>query len=242
MGVACYVIILSVSNDDGKNSIPMLQGISAAIILLAFDLVVQRATRMNELINKVDVGFSQMRKSFTDLGAHNVDKFYSSVRNAPLLQEYLKDAKHEFFLAGPSRYSIVRKNMKEKLMEKAKWCNVKILIIRKDSPAIDSIQKFDKSKLKTELSESYTTFLSWVNYAKENGRKVFVKLHPFIPYTVNIIDGNSDNGRMVVILQRYSPDIRPCFEISKRDQPELFTAIYKHYTEMWDEATSIDNT
>ena len=214
-----------------------LTGVSVAMIALAATLLVERAVTLRKVAENTQ-GLPAKIDRIYHAVRYECERFFRDVRDAPLLTQYLQVAKKEILLVGPTRYSLVEKNLKEQLLEKARNIDVKILIM--EEAYVPALSAFMNLPLMGEQQrKACQMFESWRNEVVDSRRKFQVRFYPLLPFSLNIIDGKSDQGKALFILHRCAPDLRPCFEISRKGQPELFEAVYNYYDRLWRAGTDL---
>lgn len=230
--VASYILVISFQPQIEVTA--LLRGLAAALLFLAVTLGVQRATTLRRIEQLVTISKP----------VPEVEKFLVDVKQAPSLESYIEKAKREIFLIGPTRSSLIRKLHKDALIKKSKQCAVKILIMKNFAPDVlpllRPLEKKAVTDLEAELKSAHSEFPRWRDEAKRKNGNFSVKVYPLISFTVNFVDGSESNGEALIILHRYTSSIRPSFQLSRKNQPELFEALYSYYSGVWqDEAEEL---
>jgi len=208
-----------------------IYAVAITLLVLAINLVVERYStekKLDRIIRAID--------SSKDI-PEGV-RFFPKVSDAPSLDSYLEEAKKEILLVGPVRYALVfSKDRYEKLLlNKAQKCEVKIVINADNPEAVSLWEGSGYSNTKDELSTAHKVFNKWQQEARDNHLKLHAKKQSgLIPFTLNVIDGGTKAGKMLVILipRGTAPDDRPAFEVTRTGQMELFDQIYSKALEIW---------
>lgn len=169
--------------------------------------------------------------------------FFSHVKDAPQFSELVEVAEHEVFALGPNLLYVAQ-NLKPLVFKKAEeGVNIKLLIMEHDIRAVNLIENYASTAVfYAELKLCHETFKQWLEEASYKGRDIQVKVAPIVPISLNIVDGQYDNGRMLLIPLPYrtAGAERPCILIEKRADPEAFSLYYDKFMKWWNQCRHLE--
>jgi hypothetical protein len=162
--------------------------------------------------------------------------FYSRIKDDAHFSKLLEFARHEVLAVGPTLLYVAQ-YLREYVFKRAKeGVSIKFLIMEDEQNAVRLIENFASPfNLPNELKLCHITFKQWLLEVQRQRLDIQVKLAPIVPYSLVIVDGQHDTGRMLLTPGPYhtSGVDRPCVLIDKRIHPDAFMLYYTKSLEWW---------
>lgn len=239
--IAAIVILLIKSADP----VWMMGVILSLLIVLILSHLPERLVRMRRMERNMREGFKETQRAIRGLPiAAPVENFFKGIGQAPAFEQYARDAT-EIFVVGPT-LTFLTAYCTSFFMEKARsGCEIKLLVMKGgDNPGIGLMDEYAvllAAQTQSYLDAAHGTLRAWRDQARANGCNLEVKVYPLIPLSLTIVDGSKNQGRMLVTLIPYKVEgrSRPCFELTRMGQPDLFELFYSRYSEMWNAAEDL---
>jgi len=186
----------------------------------------------NNLIAALGPTCNPIRRAIQKLGAVG-NKYgltlYSRVKDEAHFTKLLDDAKHELIAIGPTLLYVAQ-YLKEYVFKKAEeGVSVRFLMMDDQEESVRLIENITSPfNLPNELRLCHITLKKWLEEIQEKQFDIQIKVTPIVPYSLTIVDGKHEKGRILIIPTPYrtSGVDRPCILIEKRVYPEAFSVYY----------------
>ncbi len=227
ISAAAIVGILSLL---GRFQVTMAEGVIIALLtLLAVDALVERLS----LLEKID----------ERLGRLPAQEFLQD-RSQLIRMEELAANATEIWAAGITLVSILHPYYHFYLRKLRDGCNLRFMVL---DPGSGAAKIRDKQLPATTITEDIRTtlvVLGNLRSQKELKGKCEVRLSPsYLPFSLVIVDGTKDKGRMIVELLTYKTDLgqRPHLILRKQENYRWFDFFNGQFEGLWKDSTPVAN-
>jgi hypothetical protein len=179
-----------------------------------------------------------------------IRRFYPNRPSLPPLNSTLLAAEHEVLIIGFSLTYLMR--TQQSTVEKIAFNGRKVRLAAWSPPQNDPARKLligsvqelvGLTDLEGFLSTTIRQIQHWYNsLGQEARRNIEIRGYTTIPTSVIVcIDSDYPQGyiRVEPILYKTPPECIPAFELTERDDPDLYRVLKKTYSELWNGAQSI---
>jgi Predicted nucleotide-binding protein containing TIR-like domain len=86
-------------------------------------------------------------------------------------------------------------------------------------------------------------FRDWLKEAAKEALPIEVRVAPLVPTSMNFVDGEAEDGKMLLIPLPYQTDgpERPCFLMEKRANTDAFKRYYEQIVALFDQSTHLQD-
>lgn len=229
--VSTFLLIYS---DEIKSFISEAASVDPLKIVFALLVAIATITLLARLIMYYRHRHLKMVVPPSTTSTKEMPEFYSSRKELPPPEDFLKSAKDEIDLMGFSLWDIVVQNRGTitDLLKQGK--HIRFILL--DPNSVD-VKRFEDAIVDADIKGQIQKSLEQLHKLKqslsdtERGR-LDVRTHDLLPFhTIMAIDAKSDSGVLRVEYYVYGTDSRSWISlgISKKNQPQLFEKYWKSY-------------
>jgi hypothetical protein len=194
------------------------------LTLLSFDALVERLS----LLEKIDAKLEKLP-----------EQEILKDRSKLVPMEHFAAGAAEICASGVSLYSIIPPYYDFYIKKLQEGCYLRFMVLDPNSPGADVFNAAQRVQTAVDDIKTSLKFLeALLRYEKSRG-KCEVRLSQFhLPFSMIIIDGQKDNGSMIVevlVYKKSLPD-RPHLNLTKRDHRKWFLFFYNQFETLWQDS------